>query len=320
VLDRVDVLSLFGTQFGLATTGQLTELGIARSTIHRARERAAIVPVLPGVYTLAGRPLTFGSSAMAAQLYYGADSYLTGSTAAVIHGFRGMIRSYVHVATRRRSRLRTPKWVKHLWTPGVEDSDVVQRSDGFRVASGRLTLLVLASRFNDVRFAQAAEDAWHRKLITPDSFAEYVDCNRGSGHPGVRRIDAWLRRNGGRERASQSGFEFDVIQALLGAGLPEPERQHPLVLPSGELIHLDIAWPMVLFGVEPGHSWFHRGDLKSRKDEARDRACGEIGWLITRYDEVARADLRGAAAQVARTFATRHRQLLRRSSVQRPIV
>ena len=46
------------------------------------------------------------------------------------------------------------------------------------------------------------------------------------------------------------------------AGLPEPIRQHPLLLLTGELIHLDIAWPEVRLAVEPGHSWWHGGDTR----------------------------------------------------------
>ena len=34
--------------------------------------------------------------------------------------------------------------------------------------------------------------------------------------------------------------------------------------------------------VEPGHSWWHGGDLGDASDQARDRACDEIGWRIIR--------------------------------------
>ena len=52
-------------------------------------------------------------------------------------------------------------------------------------------------------------------------------------------------------------------------GLPTPVRQLPLTLPSGEIIHLDLAWPDVRLAVEPGHSWWHGGDLRQRADQAR---------------------------------------------------
>jgi hypothetical protein len=310
VLDRVDVLELIGRQYGLATGLQLQDLGIARSTIRRARDRDVLVEVLPGVFTTAHRPCTFATNAMAVQLYFGDDCYLTGTTAGVYYGLREMPRGYVQAATtQRRSRLRTPKWVRLSSTPWIDDVDVVEQGDRLRIAHPHVMLAALASRFNAHRFAMAAEDTWNRGLITPTSLAEFVDAHASARRPGTARMKAWLGANGHRKRATQSGFEFDVVERLLAMGLPEPERQHPLVLLSGELIHLDIAWPNIRFAVEPGHSWFHRGTLREKADEARDRACGELGWHVSRYGEDARTDLRALAEEVARTHGVRRRQL-----------
>ena len=37
--------------------------------------------------------------------------------------------------------------------------------------------------------------------------------------------------------------------------------------------------------MEPGASWWRGGDAGQRRDHAHDRACGEVGWLIVRFDE-----------------------------------
>ena len=112
------------------------------------------------------------------------------------------------------------------------------------------------------------------------------------------RFEQWLERLSFRIGPSQSGLELDVLDAMRQAGLPEPERQLPLMLRTGEMIHIDLAWPRVRLGVEPGHSWWHGGDLKQRADQARDRACDEIGWRIVRTDESVRDDLVAFAAQL----------------------
>jgi hypothetical protein len=96
-------------------------------------------------------------------------------------------------------------------------------------------------------------------------------------------------------------------------GLPEPVRQHPLVLRSGEKIHIDVAWPDIQFGLEPGHSWWHGGDLQVRKDIARDNACGEIGWFIRRLDESLRADP-VATARLIKALHDSRRETFRPSS------
>ena len=31
--------------------------------------------------------------------------------------------------------------------------------------------------------------------------------------------------------------------------------------------------------------WWHGGDARQRLDQARDAACGEVGWQIVRFDE-----------------------------------
>ena len=98
-----------------------------------------------------------------------------------------------------------------------------------------------------------------------------------------------------------------MLDAVRRAGLPEPERQYPVTLATGEVVHLDLAWPDAQLAVEPGHSWWHGGDLKARADFARDRACGEVGWHVMRYDESARDDLPGLGAEVLATYRRRRR-------------
>jgi very-short-patch-repair endonuclease len=105
----------------------------------------------------------------------------------------------------------------------------------------------------------------------------------------------------------QSGFEVAMLQAIRAIGLPEPHKQFPLQLLSGETIHLDLAWPDRRLAVEPGHSLYHEGELLTARDQARDRACGELGWHVMRFDETARSDLARCAGEIARTYRQRAR-------------
>ncbi len=166
-------------------------------------------------------------------------------------------------------------------------------------------LLKLAAQFNLRRFERAAEDAWHRGLVSPSEMAVYVESVRRPGLQGVALLDTWLSNALPRSRPSQSGLEMDALKAIRSAGLPEPVRQQPLELLTGELIHLDFAWPDVTLAVEPGHSWWHGGDLRMSADYARDRACGELGWHVIRFDEEMRADLAAAGRQIRNTYETR---------------
>jgi hypothetical protein len=133
-------------------------------------------------------------------------------------------------------------------------------------------LLRLAETFNQHRFERAAEDCWHRGLVTPDAAADYLAAVRRSGRGGVIRFERWLEACAVRGRPSQSGLQLDVLDAIRCAGLPEPERQLALTLRTGELIHLDLAWPEVRLGVEPGHSWWHGRRPQAASRSGRDRA------------------------------------------------
>lgn len=306
-MNRVDILSLFESQFGVADVAQLATLGVMPRTISRARHRGTIVVVLPGVYRFPGAPLGFESKAMAVQLHCGVHSYLSGQTAAALYGFRGMGRQRITVTIRPTAHVQVPGWVVVRRCAWFDADDVATRPDGLRLSTPLLTLFGLASEFNDHRFSRAAEDAWHLGLLTPNEASDYLVEVRRSGRGGVSRFESWVESARLQKAPAASGLELDTIDAIRRVGLPEPERQHPLLLPTGELIHIDVAWPAIRLGVEPGHSWWHGGNLRTRADAARDRACGELGWQIVRLDESMKQDLSAVARQLKAIHDVRRR-------------
>jgi hypothetical protein len=187
----------------------------------------------------------------------------------------------------------------------VEQRDVGVRHDGLRVASPLRMLFGLAGQFNQFRFERAAEDVWHRGLVPPESAWEYLELIRRAGRGGVQRMAEWLEKAALRDRPAQSGLELDPVAIVERAGLPEPVRQQPLQLPSGEVIHLDLAWPAIRLAVEPGHSWWHGGDLGQRRDQAPDRACSAVGWQVDRYDEQAARRPAAIAVELGAVYRAR---------------
>ena len=306
MMNRPDVPETFQRQYGVASIEQLLALGVARSTIGRARVRGTLAEVAPGVFMTAGATLTFEAKCVAALLYLGPDSYLSGGTAAALHGCRGMPRRTIHATIRATAHVtKPPEWLRVHRSSWRLHDDVITRPDGIRLASPRRTLFDLASRMTGVSFDRLAEDMWHLKLATPSESAAYLDLVRRSGREGVTRLEEWLDRTGPRTRPAQSGLEVDVIDAIRSVGLPAPERQFPLVLLSGELVHIDVAWPAIQFGLEPGHSWWHGGNLRMHKDFARDNACGELGWFIRRLEEDVRRDLPALARLIKSMYFAR---------------
>lgn len=225
-------------------------------------------------------------------------------TAGRVYGIRRMPSMPIHVTLSTPPPRGLPTWVRPARSAWFSSDDWVQR-DGLAVATPLRMLFGIAADMTHFRFERAAEDAWHLELVTPALAAEYLTDHRCRGKDGVIAMERWIERTASSARPAQSDLERDLLDCLSRVGLPTPVRQHPLTLLSGELIHLDIAWPSRRFAVEPGGSWWHGGDLGQRRDHARDRACGEVGWHVVRFDEALRDDPMAAARQIQRIYVTR---------------
>lgn len=305
VLDT-DVLHVLGRQYGVVGRAQLeVELGWSASKVFRARRAGVLIDETPRVLRLASSPPSYESRCMTAQLHFDGISYVSAWSAGRLHGLRGMPNTRIHITVPERTRRDVPPRVRATRSSWFSDEDMFRRTDGLVVATPMRMLFGLAAAFGQHRFERAAEDAWSLGIVTPQAAAEYLEQHRCRGKDGVSTMHAWLEHALEQPRPAQSGLEQLVLECIARVGLPPPVRQHPLVLPSGELVHLDIAWPDVRLAVEPGDSWWHGGALRQRKDHARDRACGELGWHIIRFDESLRDDPMSAARQIRRIHATR---------------
>ena len=289
MLDK-DILIRAQTQFGVVGRNQLIDdLGVSPSMLHRARKSGVLVDMAPGVLRIVSSPITFEARCMAAQLSTSETGFLSAWTAARVYGLRRMPDVPIHLTTSTARRARTPSWMttrRSEWFDGGRDRD--RHPNGLLLATPLRMLFGLAAEFNQFRFERAAEDAWHLGLVSPTAAADYLERHRCRGKNGVSTLERWLERALAQARPAQSGLEHDVLRAIDEAGLPAPVRQHPLSLRNGDIVHIDIAWPSIRLGVEPGASWWHGGDAGQRRDQARDRSCGELGWLIVRFDESVR--------------------------------
>jgi hypothetical protein len=305
-MNRPDVMKHFADHHWIASVGQLAALKVSTSAIHRARQRGLLVSATRGVVAVAGVELSFEGRALAAQLALANEAFVSGPSAGVLYGLREMPKSRVEITVMENRRLVPPPWCRVVRTSWIdEDRDVVVRADGIRLASPLRMLFGLAAQFNQYRFERAAEDVWHKKLASPADAADYLAAIRRSGRIGVTRFETWLEKTSFRERPSHTGLELNFVDIIDRVGLPTPKRQHPLLLATGELIHFDLAWPDARLAVEPGHSWWHGGDLRQRLDQARDRACNVVGWQVERYDEAAQADPWATAQELLAIYRRR---------------
>ncbi|MEV1145943.1 DUF559 domain-containing protein [Micromonospora sp. NPDC049799] len=97
-----------------------------------------------------------------------------------------------------------------------------------------------------------------------------------AGRPGGRRA-AWLFSLA--DAGAQSPPESHLRLRLVLAGLPRPVTQHPVRLPSGLVVHPDLAWPEHRVAVEYDGQWHAEAD-RLHVDRARLNALVAAGWLV----------------------------------------
>jgi hypothetical protein len=308
VIDQ-QLLELVRRQHGIVSRRQLRDdLGRSDAQIARALRSRILGRVTTVSYRIASSPDSFSSRCIAVSLDLGAKGFVSSWTAARLRGLRKMPRDPIHITIPDGHRVRLPPWCEVHHSSWFSAADWVAL-DNARVATPLRMLFGLAAVFNQYRFERAAEDAWHLGLVTPEEAGIYLEQHRCRGKDGVTRMERWLERTTTRQKPAQSGLELELLAAIDRIGLPPPQRQYPLELLDGDLIHLDIAWPRIRLGVEPGAMWWHGGDRRQRLDQARDVACGEVGWQILRFDETLRRDPRDAATRIARVYQQRWRGL-----------
>ncbi|MGI9029303.1 MAG: hypothetical protein ACR2HP_04870, partial [Ilumatobacteraceae bacterium] len=149
MIERLEVVHLFTKQHGVASVRQLRALGVSMHAIANARERGTVINVVTGVVRLAGTQESFVSRAMALQLHVSPLSYLSGVSAGVIHGLRGMPRHPIEITTEQQRRKNMPSWGRLEYTSWAEDLRQVQTSPAvLRFADPLLMLFRLARTFN----------------------------------------------------------------------------------------------------------------------------------------------------------------------------
>jgi hypothetical protein len=222
VIERPEVLALLARQHWVVGLRQLDALGVSRSAVDRAVRAGALARVHRNVVRLGAVELDLAGRALAVQLAVGRGAFVSGATAGALHGLRGMPHDLVEVTVHEQQRSVLPGDHRIVVTSWIDEArDVQAREDGIRVASPLRMLFGLARRFNQHRFERAAEDVWHRGLVTPDEAGDYLAAIRRSGKTGVLRMDL-VPSAAGPERPGGGVRRDDRACRSTHAGAPAP--------------------------------------------------------------------------------------------------
>ncbi|WP_416902154.1 endonuclease domain-containing protein [Micromonospora echinospora] len=88
-----------------------------------------------------------------------------------------------------------------------------------------------------------------------------------------------IRVFGLADAGAQSPPESHLRVRLVLAGLPRPVTQHPVRVPSGLVLHPDLAWPEFKVAVEYDGRW-HADPEQLHRDRRRLNQLVGAGWLV----------------------------------------
>jgi hypothetical protein len=277
-------------QRGLFLRSQAIAAGATDSMIETRLATGRWILVSRGLYRLAGVPVTWKQRALAACMLGGRQAVLSHRSAAVlwgVSGFRpGRLEITVPPGTNNGNRLAR---VHRSAVEGV-------RRDGIPVTRPARTIVDLAGVVGADVLEEAVDDVLCRRLCRLDELTAPAG-RRGSA--ALRAVlEAW---NG--DALPDGVAEMRVVRALVGAGLPQPVRQHEIRSGGNLIARVDLAYPADRLAVElDGFRW-HAGRGPFRSDRLRRNRIEAVGWRLLETAPEDVAELCRAAAHILRRAA-----------------
>ncbi len=283
-----DLAGVIAQRHGIVTVDQLVADGSTLNTVKRLVREGLLVRVHHGVLRVATSPDTFESRCAAA---CAADDELvvSGVSAARLWSFRHVWVAETPIGLVAHDRTPIRRGVTLRRTNRLDDTDVVERNDGIRVASPPRAWFDCARDLDDARFERLTEWVLDQHTTTPTLWRLTARMST-RGRPGLARVQRVMSQRSDWQRPAGSGLELRVLRALEARGVGPLVRQHPLRLATGVTIHVDGADPAIRWAVEVDHVTWHGGRFDAQRDKGRDRGARRLGWQVDRVTDLELAE------------------------------
>jgi hypothetical protein len=248
---RDPLAKLLDRQYGVPGRGQAAELGIVTSTIaNRIKPGGPWQRILPGVYLTTRTKPTIDQLDMAALLYAGRTSMLTGLAAlrrfGILPGATGVVDILVPIALRPTTR----GFVRVHRTRRMPSGYARQGAIRFTPMPRAITDAALAAAcFRDMR-AIVATGVDRGRCRTEDLLAE-LEHSRLPNSPQLRRVIADI------ERGIKSSPEGDLMDLVDRSGLPKPLYNPRLYVGNVFLASPDAWWETAGVAAEVDSREYH---------------------------------------------------------------
>ncbi len=242
----------------------------------------------PHTFSVAGNPSSPKAALRALMLDVGEPCWVSGPTAAALHGFDGFaLRKPYHLLVERDRNVRRMGALVHS-TVVLDPIDREQIGE-FAVTSPARTLIDLARFVTCADLTRALDSALRDGGTTEGQLHRRIVALRSSGRFGVPKLIAAIS---GAEiiRGGHSWLEREFLQVVAAAGLPRPSTQQVLAKAANRFVRVDCRFPGTMVVVELLGYEFHRTKAQLARDSERLNALlikGFEPYQFT-YDQVVR--------------------------------
>ena len=265
---------------GVVSRRWLIAGGYSPGQIRGMLQAGLLVSVQQGVYVAACSPRSLQQRLVALSLkYHAVASHLTAGQE---WGFRRLGRPTAPHVTVPHGQRTTAAGVTVHMCRSLSPADVIRRHDGVVLTSPARTVFDLASLLPAASLESIIEQGLCDQRFTIETLTSVGHRLGTSGRAGSKLFADVLGSRPAGQRPVGSHLELRFIRAWDAAGLPSLERQRPIRLPTGVVLHPDFAEPRRRLLIEVDHATFHGGHQQNMNDRWRDRQYHLLGWRSER--------------------------------------
>jgi hypothetical protein len=257
------------------------------------------------VYRVAGTPLTWHGTVLAACWAGGVRAVASHRSAAELWGLPGRKREVVEITCPRWRRAQHDGLVVHESRALTRvDITVVQ---GIPATTAARTIFDLTVVCRDTTVDLAIDTALRKELTTVLELRTTLDRLSKRGRRGTSRFRALLTDRDGQDRVGESEPERLLLRMLRRHGFPEPVLQFEIRDHDGHVVaRPDLAYPDLKIAIEYDSYEHHVGKAALVRDGNRRNVVIALGWLpITATAEDLRIGGHGLANALRRARALR---------------
>ncbi len=263
-----DIARLAVRQHSLILRAQVLGLGMTDEMVDHRIATGRWARVAPGLYRIAGVPVTWHQRALAACLVSGPGAVVSHRSAAVVWGVSGFRPGPVEITVPagRSGRNGLARVHRCADVRGV-------RREGIPVTPPPRMVLDLAGVVGGEALEEAIDDVLCRRLCRLDELLAPAG-ERGSAALGAV-LTAW-----NADALPDGVAEMRVVRRLLTAGLPQPVRQYEIWVDGVLVARVDLAYPQFRLAMElDGFRW-HAGRRAFRGNRLRRNRIEAVGWRL----------------------------------------